>query len=190
LIGALLIAGSAPCGFARDHEFRAVVREIEAHYHARRSARFAMWLAGAAVRVTRPEGVKSLKIAVFEDQNFSAVADDADFENVIRGALENAWQPLARVWSNRSGERSHVYARESGGDIGLFIVSIEPDEAVVMEVKISQEKFATMLDEPRDIASSLTKDRRENEDAAAMPGQASDRTSSLVEADSATVPYP
>lgn len=156
----LLFSGAAPSASARD-DFDAVVRAIESRYHAKRISPFLMRVAGLAIKVARPEGVKDLRVAVFEDQDFSPRAGDAEFDKAVRSILERSWSPLVRVWSRRDGERTQIYSRPSGEDVELFIVTIEPDEAVVMEVRISPRVFSEWMNDPETIATSLRQDSEE-----------------------------
>jgi hypothetical protein len=141
---------------ARDRGFNAVVQAISTTYHARQSLRFVSWFAGMATKFTRPEGVKSLRMAIFEDQDFTPRDDgEAQFEQAVQSALQEDWRPIVRVHSNRDGERTLIYARESGKDVSLFIVTREPSEAVVMQVKMNARKFSKMMDEPRHMGGAM-----------------------------------
>lgn len=166
----LLSCGAVSSATARDRDFQAVVRTIEARYHAKRTSPFLMRAAGLITKAARPEGIKSLSLAVFEDQDFSPRPDDAEFEISISEALEKKWTPLVRVWSRRDGERTQIYCRESGEDVRLFIVTLEPDEAVVMEVGINAKTFAQWMDDPENIGPSLRQGSSgENSSVAAEP---------------------
>lgn len=149
------------CVLARDRGFNAVVQAVSTTYHAQQSLRFVSWFAGMATKVARPEGVKSLRMAIFEDQDFSPHDGEAEFEGAVQKALKEDWRPFVRVRSKRDGERTSIYARESGKDVSLFIVTIEETEAVVMEVKMSAEKFAQMADDPENISGSLRENSQE-----------------------------
>jgi hypothetical protein len=151
----------SPCASARDRGFDAVVQAVSTTYHARQSLKFVSWFAGMATRFARPEGVKSLRMAIFEDQDFTPRNGEAEFEEAVESALKEDWRPFVRVRSKRDGERTSIYARESGKDVSLFIITLEETEAVVMEVKVSARKFAQMMDDPEDISGSLRDNPRE-----------------------------
>lgn len=164
---ACLFCWNLPDAVARDREFSAVVSQIEAAYHVKRNYRFLMWMTGMAAKVARPEGVKGFKIAIFEDQDLSPRPNDAEFEMTLRSAMGSDWQPLVRVSSRRDGERTHIYAQNSGKDIRLFIVTIEDDEAVVMEVKMTGKKFAQLMNDPANLSASLRNESQEGNEHAA-----------------------
>jgi Domain of unknown function (DUF4252) len=158
----LLLAGLFPSSAAaRDRGFKAVVHEVCTTYHARQNYRFVGWLAGMATKVARPEGVKSMRMAIFEDQHFTARDNDEEFENAVENALQENWKPLVRVRSRRDGERTSIYGRESGNDVSMFIITIEQTEAVVIEVKMSAAKFAQMMDDPDSISASMRDNSRD-----------------------------
>lgn len=150
---------------ARDRGFDAVVQAVSTTYHARQSLKFVSWFAGMATKFARPEGVKSLRMAIFEDQDFTPHDGEAQFEQAVENALQEDWRPLVRVRSNRNHERTFIYARDGGKDVKLFIVTLESSEAVVMEVKISARRFSRMMDEPENMSASL-RDRNSNSEPA------------------------
>jgi hypothetical protein len=180
---AAFFGAAMPRAVASDGGFGGVVRAVETTYHARRSYRWVGWLAGFTVKVARPEGVKSLKMALFEDQDFSPRANDAEFETGLRKALAGGWQPIVRVWSKRDAERTHIFARQRGQDIELFIVSLERTEAVVLQVKMSQARFSEMVDNPAGINASFRPGREEKKSARASEVTAQ-QTAALQQSDS------
>lgn len=168
----LLAAAPVPAS-ARDRGFDSVVQAVSTTYHARQNLRFVTWFAGMAAKFARPEGVKGLRMAIFENQDFTPRDGEAQFEQAVESALQQDWRPLVRVRSNRDGERTLIYARESGKDVKLFIVTLEPSEAVVLEVKMNARKFSQMVDEPKHRRGAMRdKDQRPapaTDEAAAAP---------------------
>jgi hypothetical protein len=153
---ALFMLGVFPTRLpARDRGFDAVVQAVADTYHAHQNLRFVTWFAGIATKVARPEGVKNLRMAIFEDQDFTPRDGEAQFERAVTSALQKDWQPLVRVRSNRDGERTYIYAREQGKDVRMFIVTLESSEAVVIELKMNAEKFSRMVDEPKHMNAAL-----------------------------------
>jgi hypothetical protein len=140
---------------AGDRGFDAVVHAVSTTYHARQSLKFISWFAGMATKFARPEGVKSLRMAIFEDQDFTPRGDEEVFARAVDSALQKDWQPLVRMRSKRAQERTFIYARDAGKDVKLFLVSLESSEAVVMEVKMSARRFSQMINEPENMSASL-----------------------------------
>ena len=145
-----LAAAVAPAS-AKDREFGLFVRHIGSYYHAHRSHRlligFAGGLGNVVIKFWRPYGVKNFKLAMFEDQDFSASRDDLDFPAVIRAGINAGWSPLIQVWSRRDGERTYVFARATGkNDVKVLVVTLEQNEAVVVEAKFNPDKLSRAIE--------------------------------------------
>ncbi|MBZ5542089.1 MAG: hypothetical protein LAO07_00230 [Acidobacteriia bacterium] len=150
LLGAVL---SLP-GFLRagDREFAAIVQRIQAHYH-QRPLRF-MGLAGFFANRAHPQGVKSIKLAVFEDLDPSLHPPDADFDAFLQQVVGPDFRPFVRVWSRRDREQTFVYARELGRDFEMLVVTIERDEACVVKMKLNPDAISRWIEEPEERARS------------------------------------
>ena len=136
--------------FARD-DFGKIVHHIEVNYHVHRQHRWVMGLAGFTVKFWHIAGVKSLKGAIFENQPFLNGASDTRFDEVVRAAMDSGWQPLVQSWDRHSGERTYIYAQEvpskHGRDMKLLVVSLESNEAVVLQVKVDPKKLNDFIEE-------------------------------------------
>ncbi len=130
-----------------DDDFGSIVHHIEAQYHVHRQHRWAMGLAGFAVKFYHFAGVKSLKGAIFENQPFLNAGVDTKFDEVVRAALDSGWQPMVQSWDRYSGERTYIYAQDLGKDMKLLVVSLEQNEAVVLQVKMDPGKFTDFVQE-------------------------------------------
>lgn len=146
---ALLVLCSATLAFGADHEFRSVVHAIEAHYGVRHMH---IPLLGAALFFVRPEGVSGLKLAVFE--NFNGPTSREDISRVVEGSLGPGWYPFVRVRSKDDGETTLIYANPSDGKLRMMIVNVEPSEATVVELKLSDRGIRQWLKEPEEAAES------------------------------------
>src|SRR5215510_13936185 len=73
---------------AKGKGFKDVVKHIETNYRAKKTRIPMLGLANFAVKVIRPAGVKGFKLAVFEDQQFSASPGAASFDAVMREAYD------------------------------------------------------------------------------------------------------
>jgi hypothetical protein len=139
---ALTVAMPAP----RD-EFAEVVGHIESHYNVHRNYRFIMGFAGLVVKVSHVGGVKAMKTAIFEDQRLSGSGSDQEFDELMRKALKSGWRPVVQSHSRRNGEHTYIYARGDGRDLKVFLATVEPSEAVVMELKVDPDKLAAFINE-------------------------------------------
>jgi hypothetical protein len=156
----------AQSAFARD-DFGKIVHHIEANYHVHRQHRWVMGLAGFTVKFWHIAGVKSFKGAIFENQPFVNAASDTRFDEVVRAAMDSGWQPLVRSWDRHTGERTYIYAQDLGKDMKVLVVSLESNEAVVLQVKVDPKKLNDFIEEtsirptPREETAPQSQDRVE-----------------------------
>jgi hypothetical protein len=106
-----------------------------------------MGLAGFTVKVWHIAGVKSFKGAIFENQPFVNAASDTRFDEVVRAAMDSGWQPMVQSWDRHSGERTYIYAQNLGKDMKVLVVNLEPNEAVVLQVKVDPKKLNDFIEE-------------------------------------------
>ncbi len=143
---ACLLFAATQTSFARD-DFGRIVKHIEAQYHVHRQHRWAMGLAGSVVKFYHFAGVKSLKGAIFEDQGFLDAGADTRLDEIVRGAKDSGWQPMVQSWDRRSGERTYIYAQDLGRDMKVLVVTLEPNEAVVLQVKVDPRKVDEFVEQ-------------------------------------------
>jgi hypothetical protein len=135
---------------AGDHDFNGVVHAIESSYGVHHTH---IPLMGVALFFARPEGASGIKLAVFE--NFQAPNDAADVSRVVESSIGPGWYPFVKVRSKgESGETTLVYASPAGGKLRMLIVSIEPTEATVVELKVSDRSITKWIHEPGEEAEN------------------------------------
>lgn len=142
ILGALLALPAVARG--KDRAFDEIVRRLESYYHKRPVP--LMGLASFAANRARPEGVRNMKLAVFEDLEQNPPG--SDFDSFLQGAAGAEFRPFVRVLSNRDGERTYVYAREAGDSWVLLVIDFEQDEACVIQMQMKPEAMADWFDEP------------------------------------------
>src|SRR3712207_4416403 len=118
----LAFALSAPAS-ARADEFDAVVKRVRAACGGKKVRIPFLGLAGFATKLVRPAGVKSFKLAVFED--VTRAGDVSGLGAAIGESLGPGWRPLVRVRSGRGAGQTHVYIREAGDNLKLMIVTLD-----------------------------------------------------------------
>src|SRR5262249_46845732 len=123
-----------------------IVHHIEARYHVHRNHRFILGFAGLVVKFWHVAGVKSVKVALFENQRIAGSGSDAELDEIVQAAGGSGWQPGVRSFARKSGEHTYVYARYVGNDLKLLVVNVEPSEAVVAQVKLNPDKFIQFID--------------------------------------------
>ncbi|SPF41306.1 conserved exported hypothetical protein [Candidatus Sulfotelmatobacter kueseliae] len=155
----LLVMCAAPLAFGADHEFREIVHTIEGAYGVHHSH---IPFLGAVMFVARPEGVSGMKIAFFED--FKMPADAADVCRMVESSLGPGWYPFIRVRSRADGETTLIYTSPSGGKMRMMIVSLEPSEATVVELNLSDRAIKRWLKEPGEEAEEQSGHHRHHDD--------------------------
>ena len=148
---------------AKGKGFKDVVRHIETNYGAKKVRIPMLGLANFAVKLIRPAGVKGFKLAVFEEQNFSARPGASSFDSVMREAYDKNWQPMVQINSKRNGNsHTFIYVKYSGKDVQFALAVLEDREAVVLEVKFNPDAAARFLENPKIMGISLGKSIRGN----------------------------
>ncbi|HEU5414612.1 MAG TPA: hypothetical protein VFW31_12675, partial [Candidatus Angelobacter sp.] len=123
------------------------VHHIEASYHVHRNYRFLMGFAGVAVKFWHVGGVKSMKIAIFEDQHLDGTDTDRKLDELVARVSKSGWQPMVRSVSRRTGEHVYIYAQDAGKDLKLLVVNVEPNEAEVIQVKVDPKRLEEFIAE-------------------------------------------
>lgn len=147
---------------AGDDDFKEVVTRLESHYGAKRMGIPLLGAANFLVKVVRPGGVKSFRVAVFDDHDFSPTAKDAEFDRAIRGLLASKWLPMVRSVSRTEGSRSLIYSRPDGKEVEIMAINFDRRQAVVVQAKVDPEALAHYLENPKIMGFSLagvSKDR-------------------------------
>ena len=159
LVLAVLLPASLSTARAEDREFQAITTHLKARYQAKRKRIPFLGLASFAVKLVRPAGVKSIKVTFFEELKDYGKINHAELNAVIRGALDERWQPLVRVYSRKQGAQMFVYFRNEGQDIKLMVVSLNQNEAFIARVKINPLTLARWMEKPEIMGISLAHKR-------------------------------
>jgi hypothetical protein len=138
---------------ARADDFDAVVKNVRAACGGKKVRVPFLGLAGFATRIVRPAGVKSFKLAVFED--LTRTGDVSRLGAAIGQSLGPGWRPLVRVRAGRGAEQTHVYVREAGDNLKLMIVTLDGAQATVIRAKINPEALARFARDPKILGISL-----------------------------------
>ena len=88
-----------------------------------------------------------MKAAIFEDQHLDSNVADTKLNEIVLAAARAGWQPVVRSFSRHTGECAYVYMQSAGKDVKMLVVSIEPDEATVVQLKFNADKLAKFLDD-------------------------------------------
>jgi hypothetical protein len=142
---AILVVCASSLAFAGDPEFHTIVKSIEHTYgvhHLR------IPFLGVAMFFARPSGVHGLKLAVFE--GFHSPDDIEAVRRVVERSLGPEWHPFVRVLSRgkQNGETTLIYTNPTGNRMRMMIVNLEPSEAVVVKMDLSDDAIEKWLKEP------------------------------------------
>ncbi|HKG13877.1 MAG TPA: hypothetical protein VKB12_11075 [Pyrinomonadaceae bacterium] len=154
LLTALALAAlfCAPAHAGGD-DFKAVVRNVRAACGGKKVRIPFLGLANFATKFARPAGVKSFKLAVFEDLTMSG--DVKGLGAAVGRSLGPEWRALLRVRADRGAEQTYVYVREAGHDLKLMVVILDGDQATVVQAKVSPEALARFARDPKLLGVSL-----------------------------------
>ena len=148
----LVFVFSSPATVRAD-DFDAVVKNVRAACGGKKVRIPFLGLAGFATRLVRPAGVKSFKLAVFED--LTRAGDVSGLGAAIGQSLGPEWRPLVRVRAGRGTQQTHVYVRVAGDDLKLMIVTLDGTQATVIRAKVNPEALAKFARNPKVLGVSL-----------------------------------
>jgi hypothetical protein len=169
----LLVASLAPAAPARrgEPEYDAAVKLVETYYKAKH--RGIPWYARATVgaakvvssEVRRVARYANVRVAVFEDQDFTARGGGGEFLGLLRERLRpGRWSNLLAV---RGAEEGQVYTftKPAGKDkFKVLIAVIEQRDAVVLQVDLNVEEFAKLIANPEQESRAMGRDATTAED--------------------------
>jgi hypothetical protein len=127
-----------------ERGFEDIVRVVSDRLHARPMHIPFFGLVNIATFVAHPAGVKHIDLAVFEKL---AVEDQViqDLAEAIRS--DGRWKPFVQVHSSRHGHTENVlvYMEGDRNDCKVLVITLEPWEATVVEVKLNPESLEVWL---------------------------------------------
>jgi VWFA-related protein len=104
-----------------------------------------MGLVSFGARIYTRGAVKGLKVAIFKDQSFNEPIQDPGFESVFQ-SFDASWSPMIRFYSRKQMQRTYLYAKEVGKDYQIMITAMQPDNAVVLTVKVNPVQLAKFIE--------------------------------------------
>jgi hypothetical protein len=174
LIAVALISLAPAAALGGDESFSSVVRHIKKNYNAKQQGFFgAMMLARFAVKVIKPAGVKNFKMVYLTDLDYSNTRspERGHFHAFIREAIDRKWAPLVQYSSPREQQWSYVYVTRENDDVKILVVTLQQQNAVVLQTKFSPSKLVEFMNNPQIMGISLNSDNKPK-DASATNGDA------------------
>ncbi len=145
---AFMATVSAVPATAGDREFNEIVHRLSVAYQ-KKPMPF-MGLISFAARVSQPEGVSGLKMAIFDGVDPSLGPDPAEFDSFVQRVAGPEYSPMVRVRSKRGGEQTFIYVRDAKGGYEMLLLALEPSDAVVMKMHLNPKAMEGWIDEPVD----------------------------------------
>ena len=131
---------------AKPDPYKMMVNHLKKKYNAKQMRLpFVIGLASFGARIYTKGAVKGLKVAIFKEQNFSVPIQDPGFETVFK-SFDASWSPMIRFYSRKQMQRTYLYAKEVGKDYQVMITTMQPDNAVVLSVKVNPEQLAKFIE--------------------------------------------
>jgi hypothetical protein len=152
----------------KGDDFGSVVKMIEQFYNVRHQgipflARAGMKAATTAARIKggtarRLAEAGSIKIAIFEDQEFDSAGRFTKFRSSINAALTETWMPLVQTLSPKEEEQTYIFLRDVGEKYYVLVITIERREATVVQVTLSPKNLALLMQDPNGMGKAITED--------------------------------
>ena len=141
----VLVFCACTIALGADPEFKGIVHSIEHTYGVHHTH---IPFLGLAMFFARPAGVHGFQLAVFE--GFQPPTDSSDIRRVVENSLGPGWYPFVRVQSKgkHDGETTLIYTYPCGNKLRMMIVNLEPSEAVVLKMELSEHAIEKWLKEP------------------------------------------
>jgi hypothetical protein len=151
---------------AKGDDFKSVVKLIEKFYGVKHQgipflAKAGMKVATTAARIKggtakRLAEAGSVKLAVFEDQAFDG--EFTRFRASLNAALNETWTPLIQTLSATTEEQTYIFVRDAEDKYHVLVITIEPREATVVQVTLSQKNFLLLMKDPEGTGKSITQE--------------------------------
>jgi len=150
---------------AKGDNFNDVVKVIERFYRVKHKgipflARAGMKTAVTAARIAggskrRLAEVGSVKVAYFEDQEFSSGNGPTAFRAAMNTALAESWNPLIQVMSPKDEEQVYIFLRDEGEKYKVLVITIERRDASVVQVTLSPSTLKKLIQDPNDMGRAI-----------------------------------
>jgi hypothetical protein len=156
---------------ATGDDFNSVVKMIEQFYRVKHVgipflAKAGMKVATTAARIKGGEAKRiaeagSVKLAVFEDQNFNG--DFIKFRSSLNQALNVTWMPLVQTLSATDEEQVYIFLKDAGEKFNVLVITIEQRDATVVQVTLCPKNLAQLLKDPEGTGKAITQEATIND---------------------------
>jgi hypothetical protein len=178
----LLVSLAPTYALAGDESFGSVVKHIKSNYHAKQQGFFgAMVLARLAVKIIKPAGVKNFKVALLRDLDYSEAPSPqrGQFHSFIQTKIDPTWAPLVQYSSPREKQWTYVFVAREKEDVKLLVVTLQQNDAVVLQTKFSPDKLVEFMNNPQIMGINLNSDNKGKENSARADDDGNDEDTSV-----------
>ena len=157
-----------PVAQANSDDFSSVVKMIEQFYHVKHQgipllARAGMKTATTIARIKggtarRLAEAGTIKLAIFEDQEFNSAGRFVKFRSTINAALSETWMPFVQTLSVKDEEQTYIFLRNAGEKFHVLVITIERREATVVQVTLSPKNLALLMQDPNGMGRAITEE--------------------------------
>lgn len=147
----LVVALAIPC-FAGDREFNSVVSTVETQYGVHKMHVPLLGFATFCLKMAGTPGTSDMKIAVFQHMPRPRGSSDLEFEQRVTSSLGPEWQRFVRVRTQENNGFTIIYTNAGEKDIKMMIVTLQPDDATVVQVKLKSSDLKRWIDDPEGMA--------------------------------------
>jgi hypothetical protein len=162
LLFAIIAAGFAgQTAFADDKSFSSVVKHIESQYNGKRRGTYGGVTFGRfLVKIIKPAGVKNFKLVMFKTVDFpdGSLSRGMNFHAAVRSRINKEWTPLVQYSSPAERQWTYVYAHYLTNDVKVLVVTLQREQAFVVQTKFSPEKLIEFMNNPKIMGISLKGD--------------------------------
>lgn len=152
--------------YALNDDFGSVVKMVERFYRVKHEGIPLLARAGikTVTTVARIRGgsarqlaeAGSIKLAVFENQNFESAGDFTTFRDALNAALTATWTPFVQTLSATDKEQTYVFLRSAGDNFNVLVITIEPHDGTVVQVTLSPRNLALLMKDPDGMGKAIT----------------------------------
>jgi hypothetical protein len=171
ILGTVLLALTESAVLAGDDPYGRLLKNLENNYHGKRVPVPFLGVANFVLKFWHPAGVKSLKLAVFEDLSPAGGADGPAFDSALKLSAASDWQPVVRVYSRVDHQWVYCYILEEGKDVKILVASHGEREGVVAQVRFNPEKLAEFIQNPQIFGVQLARDIKRGPDSSGSPAK-------------------
>ncbi|HEX5733637.1 MAG TPA: hypothetical protein VF131_12450 [Blastocatellia bacterium] len=167
LLFAIILAGFVgQPAFADDNSFSSVVKHIESQYNGKRQGTYGgVTFARFLVKMIKPAGVKNFKVVIFKTVEYpdGSPSRGLNFHAGVRNRINKEWTPLVQYSSPAERQWTYVYAHYLTKDVKILVVTLQKEQAFVVQTKFSPEKLIEFMNNPKIMGISLKGNSNNNQ---------------------------